>query len=61
MTREKRLQDWVEKALYGQYLRQIKEVKIEQLRLTSESRLEKTESLIVATQNQIIRRNAVEV
>ena len=59
--REKRLQDWDEKALYGQYLRQIKEVKIEQLRLTSESRLEKTESLIVATQNQIIRRNAVEV
>ena len=59
--REKRLQEWVEKTLYGQYLRQIKEVKIEQLRLTSEWRLEKTESLIVATQNQIIRRNAVEV
>ena len=59
--REKRLQYWDEKALDGQYLRQIKEVKIEQLRLTSESRLEKTESLIVATQNQIIRRNAVEV
>ena len=46
--KEKRLEDWEEKALHGQYLRQ-----------TKEDLKRETESLIVAAQNQSIRANLV--
>ena len=56
---EKRLQDWEEKALHGQYLRQIKEIRSEQswVWLQNGDLKRETESLIVAAQNQSIRAN----
>ena len=61
VKKEKRSQDWEEKALHGQYLRQTKELRSEQIwvwlqngdligRLKGDFRRE-TESLIVAAQN----------
>ena len=59
--KEKRLQDWEEKALHGQYLRQTKEVRSEQswIWLQNGDLKRETESLIVAAQNQSIRTNLV--
>ena len=59
--KEKRLQDWEEKALHGQYLRQTKEVRNEQswVWLQSGDLKGETKSLIVAAQNQSIRTNLV--
>ena len=59
--KEKRLQDWEEKALHGQYLRQTKEVRGAQswVRLQNGDLKRETESLIVAAQNQSIRTNLV--
>ena len=59
--KEKRLQDWEEKALHGQYLRQTKEVRSEQswIWLQNGDLKRETESLIVASQNQSIRTNLV--
>ena len=59
--KEKRLQDWEEKALHGQYLRQTKEVRSEQswVWLQNGDLKRETESLIVAAQNQSIRTNLV--
>ena len=56
-NKEKRLQDWEEKGLHGQYLRQTKEVRSEQscVWLQNEDLKRETESLIVAAQNQSIR------
>ena len=58
--KEKRLQDWEEKALHGQYLRQTK-VRSEQnwVWLQNGDLKRETESLIVAAQNQSIRTNSV--
>ena len=58
---EKRLQDWEETALHGQYLRQTKEVRSEQslVWLQNGDLKRETESLIVAAQNQSIRTNLV--
>ena len=58
---EKRLQDWEEKALQGQYLRQTKEVRSEQswVWLQNGDLKRETESVIVAAQNQSIRTNLV--
>ena len=59
--KEKRLEDWEEKVLYGQYLRQIKEVRSDQCWawLQNGDLKRETESLIVAAQNQSIRTNLV--
>ena len=59
--KEKRLQDWEEKALLGQYLRQTKEVRSEQswVWLQNGDLKRETESLIVAAQNQSIRTNLI--
>ena len=59
--KEKRLQDWEEKALHGQYLRRTKEVRSEQswVWLQNGDLKRETESLIVAAQNQSIRTNLV--
>jgi len=59
--KEKRLQDWEEKALHGQYLRQTKEVRSEQswVWLQKGDLKRETESLIVAAQNQSIRTNLI--
>ena len=59
--KEKRLQNWEEKALHGQYLRQNKEVRSEQswVWLQNEDLKRETESLIAAAQNQSIRTNLV--
>ena len=59
--KEKRLEDWKEKALYGQYLRQTKEVRSDQCWawLQNGDLKRETESLIVAAQNQSIRTNLV--
>ena len=59
--KEKRLQDWEEKALHGQYLRQTKEVRSEQswVWLQNEDLKRETERLIVAAQNQSMRKNLV--
>ena len=59
----RRLQNWEEKALHGQYLRQTKEVKSEQswVWLQNGDLKRETESLIVATQNQSIRTNLVKI
>ena len=57
--KEKRLEDWEEKVLHSQYLRQTKEVRIDQCWAwlqNGDLKLE-TESLIVAAQN--IRTNLV--
>ena len=59
--KEKRLEDWKEKVLYGQYLRQTKEVTSDQCWawLQNGDLKRETESLIVAAQNQSIRTNLV--
>ena len=57
--KEKRMQDWEEKALHGQYLRQTKEVKSEQSWVWLQNADLMRESLIVAAHNQIIRTNLV--
>ena len=58
---EKRLKDWEEKVLHGQYLRQTKEVRSDQCWawLQNGDLKRETESLIVAAQNQSIRINLV--
>ena len=55
--KEKRLEDWEEKVLHGQYLRQTKEVISDQCWawLQNGDWKRETESLIVAAQNQGIR------
>ena len=61
LKKERRLKDWEEKPLHGQYLRQTKEVSSEQSwRWLQNGDLKReTESLIVAAQNQSIRTNLV--
>ena len=53
VKKEKRLQDWEEKALHDQYLRETKEVRSEQswVWLQNGDLKRETESLIVAAQN----------
>ena len=57
--KEKRLEDWEEKVLHGQYLRQTKEVRSDQCwgLLQNGDLKRETESLKVAAQNQSIRTN----
>ena len=57
--KEKRLQDWEERALYSQYSRQTKEVRNEQnwVWFQNGDLKRKTEILIVAAQDQSIRIN----
>ena len=57
--KEKRLEDWEDKVLHGQYLRQTKEVRNDQYwaGLQNGDLKRETESLIVAGQNQSIRTN----
>ena len=59
--KEKRLEDWQEKVLHGQYLRQTKRVRSDQCWawLQNGDLKRETESLIVAAQNQSIRTNLV--
>ena len=59
--KKKRLENWEEKALHGQYLRQTKEVRSDQCWawLQNGDLKSETESLIVAAQNQNIRTNLV--
>ena len=59
--KEKRLEDWEEKILHGQYLRQTKKVRSDQCWawLENEDLKRETESLIVAAQHQSIRTNLV--
>ena len=59
--KRKRLEDWEEKVLHGQYLRQTKEVRSDQYWtwLQNGDLKRETESLIVAAQNQSIRTNLV--
>ena len=59
--KEKRLQDWDEKVLHGQYLKQTKEVRSDQcwVWLQNGDLKRETESLTVAVQNQSIRTNLV--
>ena len=59
--KEKRLEDWEEKVLHGQYLTQTKEVRSDQCWawLQNGDLKRETESLIVAAQNQSIRTNLV--
>ena len=59
--KEKRLKDWAEKVLHGQYLRHTKEERSHLCWARSQKRDLKrdTESLIVAAQNQSVRRNLV--
>ena len=58
---EKRLEDWEEKVLHGQYLRQTKEVRSDQswAWLQNGDLKRVTESLLVAAQNYSIRTNLV--
>ena len=58
---EKRLEDWKEKVLHDQYLRQTKELRSDQCWawLQNGDLERETESLIVAAQNQSIRTNLV--
>ena len=58
---KKRLEDWEEKVLHGQYLRQTKEVRSDQCWawLQNGDLKRETESLIAAAQNQSIRTNLV--
>ena len=59
--KEKRLEDWEEKVLHGQYLRQAKKVRSDQCWawLQNGDLKRQTESLIVAAQNQSIIINLV--
>ena len=59
--KEKRLEDWEEKVLHGQYSRQTKEVRSDQCWawLQNGDLKRETESLIVAAQSQSIRANLV--
>ena len=59
--KQKRLEDWEEKVLHGQYFRQTKEVRSDQCWawLQNGDLKRETESLIVAAQNQSIRTNLV--
>ena len=59
--KEKRLEDWKEKVLHGQYLRQTKEVKSDECWawLQNGDLKRETENLTVAAQNQSIRTNLV--
>ena len=59
--KEKRLEDWEEKVLHGQYLRQTKEIMSDKCwALLQNGDLEReTESLIVTAQNQSIRTSLV--
>ena len=59
--KEKRLEDWEEKVLHSQYLRQTKEVRSDQCCawLQNGDLKRETESLIVAGQNQNIRTNLI--
>ena len=59
--KNKRLEDWEEKVLHGQYLTQTKEVRSDQCWawLQNGDLKRETESLIVAAQNQSIRTNLV--
>ena len=59
--KERRLEEWEEKVLHGQYLRQTKEVRIDQCWawLQNGDLKRETKSLIVAAQNQTIRTNLV--
>ena len=59
--KEKRLEEWGEKVLHGQYLRQTKEVRSDQCWawIQNGDLKRETESLIVAAQNQSIRVNLV--
>ena len=59
--KEKRLEDWEEKVLHGQYLKQTKEVRSDQCWawLQNGDLKRETESLIVTAQNQSIRINLV--
>ena len=61
LKKEKRLEDWEEKVLHSQYLRQTKEVRSDQCWawLQNGDLKRETESLIVAAQNQSIRTNLV--
>ena len=58
---KKRLQDWEEKAVHGQYFRQTKEVRSEKswVWLQNGDLKRETESLIVTAHNQGIRTNLV--
>ena len=59
--KEERLEDWEEKVLHGQYLRQTKEVRSDQCWawLQNGDLKRETESLIVAAQNHSIRTSRV--
>ena len=59
--KDKRLEDWEEKVVHGQYLRQTKEVRSDQCWtwLQNGDLKRETESLIVAAQNQSIRTNLI--
>ena len=59
--KEKRLEDWEEKLIHGQYFRQTKKVRSDQccVWLQNGDLKRETESLIVAAQNQSIRTNLV--
>ena len=60
--KEKRSEDWEEKVLHGQYLRQTKKVRSDQcwVWLQNGDLKRERDSLIVAAQNQSIRTNLVE-
>ena len=57
--KEKRLEDWEEKVLHEQYLRQTKEVRSEQYWAWLQNLKRETANLTVAAQNQSIRTNLV--
>ena len=59
--KEKRFENWEEKVLHGQYLRQTKEVRSDQCWawLQNGDLKRETESHIVAAQNQSIRTNLI--
>ena len=61
--KEKRLEDWEEKVLHGQYLRQTKEVRSDQCWawLQNEDLKRAAKNLIVVAQNHSIRTNLVKV
>ena len=59
--KEKRLEDWEEKVLHGQYLRQTKKVRSDQCLawLQNGDLKRETERLIVEAQNRCIRTNLI--